>query len=82
MTHFVSNMYSHDTYLTKCVIGMCFYYCSVSGNFLITRIMTGRSVHQNGHFDSQFDEPSVLYRPLHDEVTETWDGVHTKILWS
>jgi hypothetical protein len=40
--------------------------------------MTGRSVHQNGHFDSQFDEPSVLYRPLHDEVTETWDGVHTK----
>ena len=21
-------------------------------------------------------------RPLHDEVTETWDGVHTKLLWS
>ena len=21
-------------------------------------------------------------RPLHDEVTETWSGVHTKLLWS
>jgi hypothetical protein len=50
---YVIKMCPHPTFPTY-IMGIHFYYSSLDGNFLMTRIMTRTGVvHQNDHFDEQ-----------------------------